>query len=82
MSARYKPRLDLTPDARRLCDALRAEIVVAGWSATARRAGVDRMALHRAFPPVRRGRNPSFPMVAEVARSLGFELTLTRKGPQ
>jgi DNA-binding phage protein len=59
-----------------ICATVRASIVLAGWSETARRSGVDRTALHRAFPPERGGRMPSFSMVIAVADALGLRLSI------
>lgn len=62
-------------DAEIVCEELRAAIVRTGWSETARRSGVDRCNLHRAFTAERRGGGlPSFATVAAVARALGLRL--------
>lgn len=67
----------LTPDARAICALVRREIVRTGWSETARRAGVERTALHRAFPP-RGQRNPSFVTFTNVAAAVGLEFTVRK----
>jgi DNA-binding phage protein len=71
----YRRRAQLSPDARAICAVLRAEIIRAGWSATARLANIGRASLHRAFPADPGKSAPSFATVADVARALGLELT-------
>lgn len=74
-----RPCAELTPDGQAICALLRGEIARVGWSETARRAGVDRCNLHRAFPADPGKRNPSFATVTEVARALGLEVTVRRR---
>lgn len=79
----YSPRHVLTPAARAILVQLRAEIVRAGWCATARRTGYDRSALARAFPAAvpmpSSTKCPNLATVADVAQALGFDLVLRRK---
>jgi DNA-binding phage protein len=76
---KYRPRTEPTPDARDICAILRDEIVRTGWSETARRAGVERTALHRAFQASPGKHNPSFATVTKTAQALGLEFTVRRK---
>lgn len=71
----------LTEDGRAICALVRSEIVRVGWSEIARRSGMDRTALHRAFPP-KGDRNPSFRTMTSVADAVGLEFTVRRKAPQ
>jgi DNA-binding phage protein len=66
-----------TADALALCAALREHIIRAGWSETARRTGIDRCALHRAFPEKRRGTMPAFVTVSLVAAALNLRLAVS-----
>jgi DNA-binding phage protein len=68
----------MTRDARAIIDMLREEIKRVGWSETARRSGLDRTSLHRAFQE-RQHRFPSFVTVSLVAMALGVKLE-ARKG--
>lgn len=72
----YRPRVQRTADVERLCAELKEEIGCVGWSETARRAGVDRTALHRAFSGRRNTANLT--TIAAVANALGFHLVLAR----
>lgn len=63
----------MTRDARAIIDMLREEIERVGYSETARRSGVDRTSLHRAFQR-RTGRLPAFSTIALVAMALSVRL--------
>jgi DNA-binding phage protein len=69
----------MTEDAQVLCDTLRPAIVRAGWSATARRAKVDRVTLHRSFPARRGARVPNLGTVAAVAEALGLTISIAKR---
>ena len=69
-----------TPAARAVCSLVRREIIRVGWSETARRCGMDRTALHRAFPPAC-NRNPSFVTLTNVAAAVGLEFTVRKAAP-
>jgi DNA-binding phage protein len=71
-------RRALTADAQVICARLRTEIIRTGWSETARRSGVERAALHRAFMGGGK-RVPSFQTIASVAQALGLEFSLQRR---
>jgi len=65
----------VTNAALKIRDALRAAIVEAGWSETARRSGVGRVVLYRAFP--KQGtRMPGLTTTVRVAAALGLKVTL------
>jgi DNA-binding phage protein len=66
----------MTPDGQLICARLRKAIIKTGWSETARRVGMDRTALHRAFAPHRGNRTPSFVTISLVAQALGLKLTV------
>ena len=65
-----------TAHGRRVVETLAAETRHVGWSETARRSGIDRTVLHRAF----RNQRLSFVTVQCVARALGYRLTLVKEG--
>lgn len=76
---KYASRNPLTPGGQAICARLRAEIVRAGWSKTALAAGVERTALHRAFPAKPSQHNPHFSTIAAVADALGLDLVIARR---
>jgi DNA-binding phage protein len=76
----YAPRRPLTADGHAICALVRAEIVRVGWSKTAALSGVERSALHRAFPANGMSRVPSFATVTAVAAAVGLEFTVRRRG--
>lgn len=65
----------MSPYGTALVAQLREAIVRTGWSETARRAGVNRCALHRSF---KRGGTPSFERIDAVAEAVGMRVSLTR----
>ena len=67
----------MTRDADAIVNLLREEIERVGWSEVARRSGIERTALHRAFQ-ARRGRAPAFTTVMFVAEALGVKLEARR----
>lgn len=76
MTARFHGR---TPDSTAVVAAPRAAIVRTGWSETARRCGLDRTSLHRAFRANPSTRSPNLGTVAAVALALGLELTIRER---
>jgi DNA-binding phage protein len=71
----------LTRDARRVLNQLGDAVADAGWTATARRSGVDRVTLHRLFGnmPGRTTNAPNFATLCLIAEALGLELTVRPK---
>lgn len=75
----YAPRSAMTVDGLAIFALLRVEIVRVGWSETARRCGIDRTALHRAFRDKPATRSPHFGTIMAVADALGLEFTVRRR---
>lgn len=71
----------MTPAAQAVCAFLRARIVRTGWSKTGRLTGIDRTALHRAFPDKPTDRAPSFRTIDKVAATFGLRLVLQPINP-
>lgn len=55
---------------------VRAAIQRVGWSETARRAGVDRVTLHRCFGARPNGRGPQLSTLLAILPHVGLSLTV------
>jgi DNA-binding phage protein len=65
-----QPCDDITHDGAAVIDTLRSQIERIGWSETARRSGIARETLHKAF----KRRTMSFMTVQRVAQAVGVRL--------
>jgi DNA-binding phage protein len=78
MATRYIP---VTAAELAIWQALRDAIVRTGWSETARRVGMDRTALHRAFGATKPStRSCHFATIMAVADAVGLELRIAPRG--
>jgi probable addiction module antidote protein len=66
----------VTRDARDIVDVLGAEVKRVGYTETARRTGIDRCSLHRAFRS--KSSMPAFSTIALVAMAVGVKLEARR----